>query len=72
MDQAIHPIDDCCEILRTRGWVFRESAANDPNHPEYWNIDCMSGNKSFAILAPVRSEAWNLAVREVLRIHADQ
>jgi hypothetical protein len=72
VDQTKHPVDACCEILRTRGWVFTEASVNDSACPEYWRIDCAAGNKCLAILAPARSEAWNLAVQEILRSNEDK
>ena len=62
MDQAIRSVDECREIMRTGDWVCKESAANDPNFPKCWRIDCASGSHSFSIFSAQRGEAWNQAV----------
>ena len=72
MDQPKYRIDDCREILRSGGWTCKESVVNAPNCPDYWRIDCASGNKSFAVLAPARGEAWNQAVQEIMRSDEDR
>ena len=69
MNGGMHSVAECSEILRTHGWVVKESSVNDPDCPNYWRIDCASGNKSFAVLAPVRTDAWNQAVQAIL--HSD-
>ena len=71
MDPNLHSVEECSEILRTRGWVVKELPVNNPDCPEYWRIDCASGNKSFAVLAPARKDAWNQALQAVMRANED-
>lgn len=63
-------VNECCEMLRTRGWVVKELTVNDPDCPGYWRVDCASGDKSFAVLAPLRVDAWNQALQAVM--HAEK
>jgi hypothetical protein len=66
MHHVKYSVDECSEILRTRGWAVKESSISDPNCPEYWRIDCVSGHHSFVVLAPVGNDAWNQALQAAL------